>query len=218
MMSFERVFLLVEKLIKPLQIPLNPTELFICHSFNKGERGPTRTRTTHNFFNWKTDFCSIENGAFFQQEQHITSSIGKQTFVQLKMELSSIDNTLFFNPKQIFSSSKKSLETGRLDPHGYDEIHGGFCFFSQCVLFPSRSTEALSFDTEDPPYSPLHANFYTRTTQLSLVAALWPTIMHTHKPKSSFTRGKKRKDRKKTKQPFAFLPQNTLSRKNSHLR
>lgn len=96
MMSFERVCLLVEKLIKPLQIPLNPTELFICHSFNKEERGPTRTRTTHNFFNWETDFskqtfffnwksdfCSIENGAFLPLKTHY-SSIQNRVFLLLR--------------------------------------------------------------------------------------------------------------------------------------
>lgn len=79
-------------------------------------------------------------------------------------------------------------------------------FFHSVCFFPSRSTEAFSFDTEDPPYSPLHANFYTRTTQqVSLVAALWPTTTHTHKPKSSFTREKK-KERQKQRKTTICIP------------
>ncbi len=141
MMSFERVCLLVEKLIKPLQIPLNPADLFICHSFNKEERGPTRTRTTHNFFNWKTSFSSIENGAFLPLKTHY-SSIGEQTFFfNWKSNFCSIENGAFLPLKTHYSSIQNRVflllrKVWSLDPHGHDEIHCSFCFFSQCVFFP----------------------------------------------------------------------------------
>jgi hypothetical protein len=172
MMSFERVCWWVEKLIKPLQIPLNPTDLFICHS-NKEERGPTRTRTTHNFFNWKTSFSSIGEQTFFFNWKSNFCSIENGAFLPLKTHYSSIQNKLLLLLRKVWSLAVWT----HMDMMKSTAVS---VFFHSVYFFPSRRTEAFSFDTEDPPYCPLHANFYTRTTQqVSLVAALWPTTTHT---------------------------------------